>query len=376
MEASVPPTQFSADAVVIESPADVSPVTLFADERARLRQAIAAALRKRGHVIASVEEVERIEAAAARGELVLEGGQRCRAPLSHAEVEHRYFRKHTIARATAECGPDCRLRVTLEAPQGSEVDDKYWRSALVRRAENPRAWMAAPAALGEVDETFGGMRGFGTGGADVTFLAPETIGRWKGQVDTRQFDAREPELATCSDPNPFAFALHFVRAAVRADGSIARCEAQLDRLPSSDGPDIARCICDVVDKINLGRGDAQRRLRVLVADNETPRAASMRAKLSTLQAGTEDWTRRLTDSPALDRCLANAPPSAAFSATVGLPVAADGSIEDIVVLGEIHGVDTMRFVDCLVKELALVPLPCRPPGITELRLRLDVGQAP
>jgi hypothetical protein len=377
MDATIPETSFPADAFVVASPHDSAPVTLFADERAQLREAVAAAMRKRGRPVVPVAELERIETSAARGVLALEGGQACRAALTEAEVEHRYFRKHAIVRPSADCTEKCRLTVDLDPPEGSREAAAMLESKDVRRPEDPRAWVAAAGKLREVEEGYGMLTGWGTGGgAEVMFLHPESIGPWKGDLGTPPFDAVEHELSACADPNPLPMAFHSVRAAVDPGGAVSRCETELDRPSALGGPDIAACICGVVGKIQLPRGAAGRRFRVSVLDRGTGGVSGIGAKLSPLQTGTDDWITRLQASHAVERCLDAARPSQALSATIALPLAADGSIGDIAIVGPIRTDDTMKFADCLARELATIALPCRPPGLEELRVRLDVVKAP
>jgi hypothetical protein len=95
------------------------------------------------------------------------------------------------------------------------------------------------------------------------------------------------------------------------------------------------------------------------------------AAFELLQPGTEPWLRRLDEAPALSRCLAaDTPPE--LTATVTLALAPDGGVQDVRIDGGVTTAPTIRFARCMVQELRLVPLPCRPPGVEALQLRLVV----
>jgi len=373
MAATIPETPFAADAIVIGVPFDMAPVTLFADDRKQLRHAIAATIARAGHPVVPVADLERIEAAAGKGVLELEGGRRCRAALTAAEVEHRYFRGHRIAIANATCMEGCRLDVHVDTLDGKD-SGLSWRHTGVRAPEAPRSWIAAARALRVVDEG----RGFGSGGGvgggpDMQFMFPEPIGPWKHPLERESFSPVEHALAGCKVPNAGQLSFHDVRASVDAKGSIAHCETELAVPPPLTAPELAACICKVVRQVRLARGPAGRRFRIEVLQRSGTFTIGPSASLAALQTGTDDWVQRLNDSDALVRCRASAPPDASDRLTIGLPLAEDGSIGEIRIVGDIDTPGNGRLAECLVRELAGVDLPCRPPGLTELRARLDLG---
>jgi hypothetical protein len=56
-----------------------------------------------------------------------------------------------------------------------------------------------------------------------------------------------------------------------------------------------------------------------------------------------------------------------------LSLALDGAVDDVRIEGEITTPASIGLASCLVQELRLVPLPCRPPGVDALHVSLVVS---
>lgn len=350
---------------------DVSPVTLLDDEAAAVRARVAKSLVGLGHELVPVAELERIEAAAAAGRLVLEGDQSCQAPLGAAEVHARYFAGRPSAEVSATCfEDDCSLTVMLDDPAHPDAFIAY-EGRKVSRPYDPRAWVSAAGRLRASDSFgMGGLGLFGTSHSPpVRFNPPTGIGPWGAQPPRSEpFDALEPVVAGCAHPDPLVGFTWQVRVAVDRRGKVERCGARSahSSARASDGD----CVCRAIETIGFPAGSAGRRLRVDAVDDGGFRGSGHFVRV---QPGTEVWVERFDEAPALARCLADHPPPADFVAQVSVALALDGTVDDVRIEGDITTTPTMRFASCLVNELRRVPLPCRPPGVDTLQLKLTMG---
>lgn len=155
---------------------------------------------------------------------------------------------------------------------------------------------------------------------------------------------------------------------VDARGDVSRCVATSEHTQAR--PADGACLCNALELLEIPAGPPGRRFRVTAVDEGGFRGAGLRLEL--VQPGTEPWLRRLDEAPALAHCMnAELPPT--LDARVTLALAPDGSVTDVRVDGDITTSPAIALAQCLVKELRLVPLPCRPPGIDRLQLRLVVG---
>jgi len=363
-------TPFSPGALVLSPVNDGSMVVLFPDERAEMRRRVGKVLVGQRVELVPVAESERIEAAAAEGRLVLEGDQRCRAPLTPAEVTARYFPGRPTFEARAECFEDCRLLVSVNDPPHF-ADSRAWESPKVSRPHDPKAWFEAASRV-QPTQSFGvgGLGLFGTSHAPpVRFNPPVGIGPWEPlQPDEVPFAALEGNVAGCAHPDPLVGFSWQLRASVDRSGRVTRCTAASDH--SLAQASAGECICDAVETIAFPAGAAGRRFRVEAVDDG---GFGGNVRLELVQPGTETWVTRLQEAPALARCLAASPLPGMLAAWVILRLAPDGAIEDVRVEGEITTPATIGFASCLVRELRLVPLPCRPPGVDTLHASLIVN---
>jgi hypothetical protein len=364
-------TSFPASALVMKPVHDPSPVVLFPDERAAMRLRAGEVLTAQRVELVPVPELERIEAAAAAGRLVLEGDQRCRAPLSPEEVAARYFPGRPRLTVVAECYiDDCQLRVTVDDPPKYE-DMRAWVSPKVTRPHDPKAWLGAASRLRATDSMgVGGLGLFGTSHSPpVQFFSPDGVGPWaRGQPEEAPFSALEGTVASCAHPDPLVGFMWQVRASVDRRGTVTRCAAEAEHsMVHATG---AECLCAAVETIAFPAGSAGRRLRVEALDDG---GSGRNARLELVQPGTEAWVTRLQDAPALARCIDANPQPGMLAARVILALAPDGAVETVRVDGDITTPARMSFASCLVQELRTVPLPCRPPGIDALHLSLVVN---
>lgn len=363
-------TSFSTGALVMKPVHDASPVVLFPDERAAMRRRAGEVLTAQRVELVPVPELERIEAAAAAGRLVLEGDQRCRAPLSPDEVAARYFPGRPRLSVAAECFDDCRLRVTVDDPPKYE-DMRAWESPKVTRSHDPKAWLGAASRLRATDAMgIGGLGLFGTSHAPpVQFFAPVGVGPWaEGQPEEAPFGALEGTVASCAHPDPLVGLMWQVRASVDRRGTVTRCAAEAEHSQAHAAG--AECLCAAVETIAFPAAAAGRRLRVQALDDG---GSGRNARLELVQPGTEAWATRLRDAPALARCIDANPQPGMLAARVILALAPDGAVETVRIHGDITTPASMSLASCLVQELRTVPLPCRPPGIDALHLSLVVN---
>lgn len=363
-------TSFSSTALLVQPVHDASPVVLFPDERAAMRRRAGKVLADQRVELVPVPELERIESAAAEGRLVLEGDQRCRAPLTPDEVASRYFPGRPRLRVSAECFDDCRLRVTVDDPPKYD-DMRAWESPKVTRAYDPKAWLAAAGRLRATDALgIGGLGLFGTSHAPpVQFFAPVGVGPWsEGQPEDAPFSALESTIASCAHPDPQVGFMWQVRASVDRRGSVTRCVAEADHTLAHVAG--AGCLCAAVETLRFPAGAAGRRLRVEALDDG---GTGPGARLELVQPGTEAWVTRLQEAPALARCLLANPLPDMLATRVLLSLAPDGAIESVRIDGDITTPARMALASCLVQELRTVPLPCRPPGIDALHVSLTVN---
>ena len=342
-----------------------SPV-LFDDELAQLRRAVATELARRKIATIPIAELERIEAAAAKRTLVLENDQRCVAPLSRAEVRARYFTANREVKIEASCFDQCRLTVTVPGTP----DDAYFTSRAVKHPEDPKRWSAAARTLS--DEIFG-VGGLGLSGMShappVRFGSPSWVGPWRTPPTDAQLSALDEKATACAHPDPMIGLTYALRATVDARGHIDRCEAE-SAAPFAREADAA-CLCGVLRELRFAAGSGKRRLWVeAIDDGGTPFHSE---SLKLLQPGTEPWIERLKAALALERCAASHAVPAKLDAIVSLRLAVDGAVEDVRIDGDVRDASTMQWAQCVVGELHLVPLPCRPPGIDVLRARLAIA---
>lgn len=360
---------FAADAIVIELPTDGPLVALFDDERAALRRRVATWLVARGYPVVPVPELERIEDAATTGTLVLEGDQRCDAPLTRAELYARTFagRPRAIVEATCDFDGLCSLQLTLD---GTSSGDPMFTSKAVRHPEDPKAWVAAVATLSDR-----GLWGIGLGGSGTShpppmrFEDPVGIGPWPRPPDPTPLQALQGAAEACVHPDRLLGMSWTIRAALDERGRVRRCTASTDHTEgrAADGA----CLCRLVESVGFGRGPASRRLRVVAIDDGEFDGSG--ARFDVVQAGTEPWIARLGSTSVLRHCAATRRPVGKLDVDVTLALAPGGRIEDVRLDGDLTTVDRMRFASCVVDGLGRVTLPCAPPGITALHARLRIG---
>lgn len=361
---------FPPRAVVVLPVHDAPPVTLFPDEAQAVRRRVAEALVARGHEVVPVETLEHIEAAAAMGRLVLEDDQRCRAPLQPHELVARYFADRPVAVVHAGCSDTCELHIGVH---GLERNEAYV-SRRVTRPHDPAAWIAAVDHLGAAHGK--GGRGFGISSPahppPVRFVLPEGIGPWgKSSIERASFDEAERLAAGCAHPDPELGLRYTIRASVDERGRASRCLATSEHTMARSSD--AACLCEALERLELPPGRAGRRFRVVALDEGGSRSPGL--ALQPVQPGTEPWWRRLTESPALARCMvANLPPD--LTAILTLALAPDGGVTDVRAHGDLTTGPALALARCMVRELQRVPLPCRPPGVDELQVRLVVGDPP
>ncbi len=364
-------TPFSPAALVLSPVTDGSPVVLFPDERAALRRRVGQVLADQRVELVPVAEIERIEAAAAEGRLVLEGDQRCRSPLTPAEVASRYFPGRPTLEAGAACYEDCGWLVTVHDPP-HYADPRSWESPKVSRPYDPKAWLAAAGRLRATQSFgFGGLGLFGTSHAPpVRFNPPVGIGPWTfGHPEEAPFSALEGSVAGCAHPDPIVGFSWSLRASVDRKGRVTRCTAESDH-SLAIGESGGTCICAAVETIRFPAGKAGRRFRVEAVDDG---GFARNARFELVQPGTETWVTRLQEAPASSRCIDANPQPTALTARVILSLAPDGAVEGVRIEGDITTPASIGLASCLVQELRLVPLPCRPPGVDALHVSLIVG---
>ncbi len=157
-----------------------------------------------------------------------------------------------------------------------------------------------------------------------------------------------------------------LRAAVDRTGALSRCTAESDS-PSARVPD-GECLCRTIGAIDFGAGKAGRRLRVAAVDDD---ALSFTPSFAVVQPGTDDWIVRLHQSGVLHRCVTSTQvPTPAGGLDVALRLLPDGTIDDVRIDGALTQQDPMRLARCVVQSLPAVALPCAPPGIRTLHLRI------
>lgn len=361
------PTPFPADALVLSLPFDGPIATLFPEELTALRRRVATWLVAHGHPIIPIAELERIEAAATAGTLALEQDQRCRAPLSRAELDRRAFAAHPHAAIQASCDDEghCALQVDTLDAKGNLLEG--FSSTVVRRPEDPAAWLRAVDTLGELRLGSIGLGLFGTSHRPpIQFQTPEAVGPWRRAPALETFTAIEGPAAGCAHPDPILGMSWTLRAAVDRTGALSRCTAESDS-PSARVPD-GDCLCRTIAAIDFGAGKAGRRVRVVADDDDS---LSANPGFALVQPGTDAWISRLYESGVLHRCMTStqvAPPPGGLD--VALHLLPDGTIDDVRIDGALTQQDPMRLARCLVQSLPAVALPCAPPGIRTLHARI------
>ncbi|MCX4243854.1 hypothetical protein [Paraliomyxa miuraensis] len=361
---------FPPEAAVLRPVLDVSPVVLFPDEGDAIRRGVAKALGARGIPLVPVEALERIEAAAAEGRLLLEGDRACRAPLLPHELVARYFSARRFVEIEAGCIDGCRLQASLQDPTDADVYVGF-ASRRVARIHDPRAWIAVADELRD-EQSWGGI-GLGMIGMShpppIRFDFPQGVGPWARPVEELSFEEAERVAAACAHPDPLVGFTYEVRASVDRRGAQLRCVASAGHtmVRSADGA----CICEALERLAVPKGASGRRFRVQAVDDGGFRGS--RATLEVVQAGTEAWIRRLDESPALDRCLRVASLPKGLDAMITVSMELDGAVTGVRIDGDITTQDSMQFAQCMVQELRAVALPCAPPGIDRLQARLSVA---
>jgi hypothetical protein len=281
----------------------------------------------------------------------------------------RYFADWPFAEVDAGCFDECRLQVSISDPRQPEYFAGY-ASGKVARPHDPRAWVSAAARL-RVEDQFGGAA-FGSSGSShpppVQFGLAQGIGPWVSPVEDVSFMAAEGLAAACAHPDPLAGFTYHVRASEDARGRVSRCLATSDH--SLVRPDDAACVCGSLEALEIPSGRPGRRFHVEATDHGGFGAVG--ASLELVQPGTEPWRRRVEESLALARCMAAGVPPGGFEGVITLSLAPDGGVHDVRIDGDITTPPAMEMASCLVQELRLVPLPCRPPGIDALQLRLAI----
>lgn len=359
------PPPFPARLGVLEPPDDWSPVVLFADETVAVRRRVAEQLERRGRRLVPFEELERIEAAAAEGRLVLEDDRRCRVPLTHRDLRARYFPTNPRVLPSIFCLEDCRMYVSASRGEGEQWEHLYeYSSGVVRDPHEPSSW--SKVRLRKTGGVVGGVVGGMMGGAlpVMRFDVPESIGPWRDPPGP--LHGEQTRAARCVHPDPRLEIVWQLRLAVEADGSIGRCEATSghpEALSASAG-----CLCDVLEEVRYPKGKPGRRLRLVATDDGHQGFSGY--VLDEIQAGTDAWIERVRQAAVLERCIEMAPPPRDFEATLVLGVRPDGEVHDVRVFGEIDTPLEIDFARCMVGELPTVSLPCAPPGIDELQIRL------
>lgn len=357
---------FPADAIVVGELADGWPITLFDDEKDAVRRAAATWLKRRRLDVVPVDRLLEAEAAAAQGRLLFEDDLQCRSRLSRVELRDRYFPRARYVAMEALCEDECRLIATIVdlTEPDSWVD---FTSARVRAAHDPAAWTRAtralaPRSVGLIGTVFG--IGMSSHPPPITFDAVGTIGPWAGSPTLEEAGVAVADSSRCAHPDPLVGLTWSLRAAVNRAGQVERCTATSasSRAEATAG----QCLCDLLSSAKFASGRSGRRLRVEAHD--TPRFLREIPELTPLQPGTEVWVRRLVDSRVTEVCESASTLPAGFEATLALRLAEDGALEQAEVFGPIADLVTIRWASCMVRELATVPLPCRPPGIDTLQV--------
>lgn len=359
-------------AVVVLPLDDQMPVTLFPDEASLIRRHVADQLARRGIAVVPIDEVLRIEQAAAEGQLVFEEDQHCRAPLLPGELRQRYFDTQPHAVVQAHCMDTCTLEVYVDTSGDGETNVAFVSRA-IHRPHDPRAW--AKASLRPSQHlVWGGIGGlFGSSHPPpMMFGWPQSIGPWRQPPTSELFDALEPTVAGCAHDDPMVGLGWMLRIAVAPDGRVSRCAAT--SVHSMATASNAECMCRGVETLDFGKGPAGRRLRVDAVDDGSHRFAEY--ELTPLQPGTKPWVRRLDESGLLDACVSRGALPKDATATMVLHLAPDGGVDDAEVFGQFDDVESMRVGMCLVKRLRAMDLPCRPPGIDTLQVQLTPRAEP
>lgn len=363
-ERSEPETAYDTDAIVVRPIRTSVPVVLFSNEREAIRDRVAQFLSERGYDVVPLSELRRIETAAAERRLVLEGDQTCRASLNPEDVRMRYFRSMRQASVEVLCADECVLQVQVTDPDDSDSYGLY--HATVRRGWDPRAWARAADRLLDVETDVFGSIG-GTVGAShpppIMFAMPEHIGPWDAPPDPEKFFALESKANGCGHPNPSISLTWTVALSVSASGRIRRCEATTEHLFARTSE--AECLCSAAETLRFDPGKSGRRVRVDAVDT-----GGVPNRLRALQQGTEPWVQRLEQAPATAKCRSEQPLPEPLEATAVLRLTPDGGITKIGLFGEFDNPRTMQWARCIVNEWSTVELPCAPPGIEQLQVKV------
>ena len=357
---------YAEDAVVVLPVATVSPVVLFPDERAAIRRRVARRLTKLGHEVVPIEELERIEAAAADRRLALEADATCRAPLSSEDVHARYFSNMRTASLDAGCDDDCALAIVVEDPSDPNALETY--SADVARGWDPGAWKRAATRLEQTDTSiWGGVGGMVASShpPPIMFSAPDHIGPWTEPPDAEAFFALEDKTKGCGHPDENVALSWTVALEIDAAGRVERCEAETEH--SRARVSEAQCICEAANTLQLPTGKSGRRVRVEAIDSGN----HARTFVRDIQLKTESWVTRLGESGAPSKCESELTRTERLEATAVLSLTPDGSVQRVELFGPIDDAPTMRWARCLVHEWSSLELPCAPPGIEQLQATVD-----
>ncbi len=354
---------YPPDAVVVGPVRDALPVALFPEELAGVRRRVVAQLEALDFEVVPIAELERIEAAAAQGQLVLEDDQRCEVPLTPQEVAERYFATHRHAFVYATCSLDCKVSV-LVGRNDDERPMSRFASAPIQAPHDPSKWTQVtlrPAGTGVVWGV-GGLSGSPNEG--VTLIGVDLVGPWRGESTDPISNALGDDRRRCANPDGRVHVEWTLIASVDRRGSIDRCVARSAQLGGREAD--GQCLCDQVRTADLGPGRRGRRLRIQVLDQGSNLEDWTR--LEPLQPGTEAWSRRLRAMPGVVDCLEMAKVRSPWSGTAVLPLSKSGRVGEVELLGDVTTPSVINFARCLVRELRNVALPCRPPGIDELRV--------
>lgn len=360
---------FGEDAILFQRVVDQPPVVLFDDEANAIRRALATKLIAQGRALVPIDWLERVEAAAQRGELVLEDGLRCRVAPTRAELVDRYFagRPRAVAEALCDFESHCQLQLTLNAADGTSL---ILASQSIRRPEDPESWLRADPRA-ELDAF--GMLGLGLSGMShpppVRFEEPSAIGAWAKPPTSAPLAAIESQASACAHPDPEVGMRWTIRAAIDPRGRVSRCSAETDAYEARDAD--ATCLCEAASQARFPSGKRGRRLRVEAVDEGG--FDGTRTTFTPIQPGTEPWIERLRASGVVRRCMATQALTSPLHVVTALSLAKDGTVEDVRIDGKLDNLERVRFAACLADGLRAVLLPCAPPGITTLHVALAIG---
>lgn len=364
------PLSYPDDAVVVRRVDDLTSVVLFPDEAVAVRRQIAQELRRLGYEVVPIDDLQRIESAAAEGRLVLEGDRSCRASLSPADVRARYFSSRPQAHLYADCDEDaknCRLSVLV----GRSGVLPRFVSPPVPAPQDPAAW--AKVSLRRDGEAVpGGVLGGIEGGQDLGLRVNATyqVGPWKRSPSAAIVNALTEDRTRCVHTDPRVSVHWELLIAVSRQGAVQRCFARSSALGAraQDGD----CLCEQLENVRLDRGRAGRRLKVEAGDPGLTSFSSRR--FNVVQPGTRAWVDRISESPDALACLHSASNvETPWRGDAVLAISSRGDVEGVELFGDVSTPQTQDVAHCLVQALNSVSMPCRPPGIDSLHVGVELG---